>query len=192
MNSKQSPPLLHFILRYSDSLRSVDTYSAHKAIEARFGHVWWGKFGVGIGQQYVHIARRQIRTGKTTYVYLATKGSILYRARVLDIIGGGRRTRYRPAQLTGVPSYYRKEACTVWFKLSDLHRVPAGDQQRLVLYNDRLFAPQPKGMRGLIYVTHGTPRKRTSPTRSGTSSFRQHLPFADDDTYPIPPDEVVL
>lgn len=191
MNSKQSPPPLHFILRYSDSLRDVDTYAAHKAIEARLGRVWWGKFGVGISRQYVDIVKEQIRSGKSTYVYLATKGRILYRARLLDIIGGGRRTHYRPAQLTAVPSYYRTESCTVWFKLCDLRRVPAADQQHLVLYNDRLFAPQLKGMRGLIYVTRGKPRKRSSPTRARISSLRQHLPFADESTYSNYLDEVV-
>src|SRR5437899_1418715 len=79
------PRVLHFLLRYSDSLRRVDTYSAHKDIEERFGFVWWGKFGVGIAREPVEKARGQIQAGTPTYVYLATKKSILYRGRLLDI-----------------------------------------------------------------------------------------------------------
>lgn len=144
---------LHFILRYSDALRGVDTYAAHKMIEERFGWVWWGKFGVGAARDIIAKAKRQIQADVLTYVFLGKNKSLMYRGRLLDILGGGRNGRYRPKELAKVPDYYRRESCAVWFKLTDLRPIPPGDRMRLALYHSPLLAPQLTGMRSLIYVT---------------------------------------
>lgn len=161
---------LHFLLRYSDSLRQVDTYAAHKIIAERFGYVWWGKFGVGVGRPFVEIPRQQIMSGTATYVYLATKRTVLYRARLLAILGGGTSALYRPKDSNRIPSYYRGERCSVWFKLTEFCSLSSQLRKRLVLYNSPTFAPELNGMRGLIYVTHGAPIKRDASHVSGVDA----------------------
>lgn len=162
MNTKDPHWMLHFVLRYSDLLRDVDTYATHKVIETHYGSVWWGKFGLGVSPTIVTKAKAQLKAAIPTYVYLATKRSIIYRGRLLEILGGGVRTPYRPKQLSLIPAYYRRESCTVWFRLTNLRTVSPDEKGRLVLYNSRSFAPELNGMRGLIYVTHGKPSRRPS------------------------------
>ena len=146
------PPPLHFILRYSDGLRSVDTLAEHNAIAVEHGYVWWGKFGVGIARSYVELANRQIAAGITTQVFLAATRKILHQAELLEVLGGGSRTKYRPKERSRIPKYYRSEECTLWFKLTRMGEVDVDDLRRLRQYNAPSFAPPINGMSGLLYV----------------------------------------
>jgi hypothetical protein len=146
------PPPLHFILRYSDGLRRVDTLAEHHAIARQYGYVWWGKFGVGIARPYVEIANRQIAAGITTQVFLAATRKILHQAELLEVLGGGARTKYRPKERSKIPKYYRDEECTLWFKLTRMRDVDVDDLRRLRQYNAPSFAPPINGMSGLLYV----------------------------------------
>jgi hypothetical protein len=147
---------LYFILRYSDSLKGVDTYAQHKALQDKFGYVWWGKFGVGLGADIVQTANEQVKKGIPTYVFLCAEGTIKYKARLLSLVGGGVDRKYAAPEPRTAPSYYRKEKCAAWFKLAELSPARASDREKLVLYNAPTFRPSLNGMRGLIYVTFGS------------------------------------
>jgi len=177
----ESKPPVHFLLRYSDSLRKVDTYHEHKLIEQKLGSVWWGKFGIGISERLVKQIKKQIKSGKPTYVYLATHRKIEYRARLLDILGGGLRGAYKPKERNLVPSYYRGEQCSLWFRLGDITPATEQDRSNLVLYNAPYMRPQLTGMRGLIYVRKG----KSSPKREDDDSSWSIDTFESDfDEYP--------
>jgi len=150
---------LHFLLRFSDDLRKVDTYGTHKAILDRLGFVWFGKFGTGISHGIVDTAHNQIAALIPTYLYLLSKGQLLYRGQIDRILGGGGRARLRPTEIHAVPQYYRGEYCPVWFKLTDLHPLsPQEASMPLVLYSAPALAPQLNGMQSLIYVSYATQR----------------------------------
>jgi len=157
MASRGASAPLHFILRYSDTLRRVDTYAEHKSIADRYGSVWWGKFGVGAALHMIQRARDQIKSGLPTYVFLLAQRSLAYRGKVLDILGGGGRSSCRPRETARIPAYYRKEECSLWFKLADLRPLISAEKRRLVLYHSPFLRPQLTGMKGLIYVTIGYP-----------------------------------
>ncbi|HEY2956449.1 MAG TPA: hypothetical protein VGK89_14515 [Candidatus Eisenbacteria bacterium] len=161
---KNQEPALHFILRFSDNLRGVDTFAEHKRLEEKFGNVWWGKFGVGVATRILDRARAQVKAMVPTYVYLAANRSIRFRGEVVDVLGGGGNGRYKPKDVSRIPQYYRGEGLAVWFKLKGLRRATAHDKDGLVLFNDKSSQPALNGMKGLIYVCRGTPR---APTRHG-------------------------
>ena len=163
-SSRESTPALHFILRYSDMLRGVDTYAEHKAIEQREGAVWWGKFGVGASLAIIAKAKQQLEDAIPTFVYLALNRNLAYRGQLVDIIGGGVQSKYRPKDRNRIPGYYRGESCAVWFKLKDLAPATPQDKKRLVLFHQPAAKPQLSGMKGLIYVSHGTPRAGAART----------------------------
>lgn len=139
---------LHFLLRYSDRLRGVDTFGEHMEILKRAGTVWLGKFGMGASQAVVDAAKLQISRGRTTYLYLAAESEFAYRAPIADLIGGGMWKRYAAPDRSLVPKYYRDDKCTLWFKLTSIK----AHKPSLVLYNDRFSRPKLKGSRSLVYV----------------------------------------
>ena len=47
-NPKQAARTLHFLMRYSDNLRGVDTIAEHMDLLKRKKSVWFGKFGLGM------------------------------------------------------------------------------------------------------------------------------------------------
>jgi hypothetical protein len=155
-HSESEAPPIHFILRYSDGLRNVDTFGEHNAIALQHGYVWWGKFGVGIARSYVELANSQIAAGIPTYVFLATMGKVSYQAELLGVLGGGARTKYRPKEQSRIPKYYRSEECTVWFKLARMGDVDVDDLRRLRQYNSPAFAPPINGMSSVLYVCMGS------------------------------------
>ena len=175
---------LHFLLRFSDRLFGVDTYAEHKAVEARFGQVWWGKIGLGISRDVLRKAQEQISRGMPTYVYLATERRIRYRGRLLELLGGGIRSVVKPKDTSRIPKYYRRERCSVWFRLNGLRSIVAKELRHLVLYHDPHSIPQLGGMRGLIYVSMGTPGSRdagTVRTSGGTPILDPDLRYLDMD-----------
>lgn len=131
----------------------VDTFSEHKDVEIAKGHVWWGKFGLGVSKRIVVLATQQIKKEIPTYVYLATRGAIRYYARLVEIRGGGARAKYPAPVQSSVPKYYRNEKCPVWLKLTYLREVPAGHLSRLQLFLHPGVRPTLRGTRGMIYVT---------------------------------------
>jgi hypothetical protein len=140
------------LLRYSDNLRSVDTYSEHKRIEEQFGDVWWGKFGVGASADIVALAKTQVKAGVPSYVYLVNNRAIRYRGELVDILGGGGVGRYRPRDSNRIPSYYRDEELSIWFKLKGLREATKLDKAGLTLFNAKSLRPELNGMKGLVYV----------------------------------------
>jgi len=122
------------------------------------GFVWWGKFGIGVSRSLVEAVKKQLKKNIPTYVYLVTGGSILYRARLSDLVGGGGDARYRAPEGSKVPAYYRDETCSIWFKLTGFKKVTIQEKMDLILYNEPAFKPQGSGMRGLVYVARQSER----------------------------------
>jgi len=149
--SKAHP--LHFILRYSDSLRGANTYEEHLRISIKAGAVWWGKFGVGVSRAWINKATKQVAAGVPTLVFLSEHGNIGYRSQLLDIRGGGVSAALSAPDPGLVPKYYRNEHCAVWFKLTNLRPISADILQQIRLYQEPYRRPEKRGMRGLIYVT---------------------------------------
>lgn len=145
---------LHFLLRYSDRLRQVDTLKAHQELAERYGAVWWGKFGLGVSADLIEHASRQLREQVPTFVYLLAGKKIRHRARLLEIFGGGVRVQLRPKDVNLIPAYYRNEVCSVWFRLNDFRALAEGESRHLMLFNEPYARPKLTGMRGLVYVTH--------------------------------------
>ncbi len=151
MNNKT----IHFLLRYSDSLKNVNTFEEHKKIEKLKGYVWLGKFGIGASKEKVNLAKHQIKKNTNTYLYLALDVQIKYKAKVLDILGGGTRRNIKSPEPSHVPIYYRKNLCSIWFKVNNLKIVPRKEIDSLHLYNDPYSKPLMLGMRSLVYVIRG-------------------------------------
>jgi hypothetical protein len=160
-------PALHFLLRFADSLRGVDTLAEHRRLADQFGSVWWGKFGVGASAFVVDRALRQIRSGSRTLVFLWTALRVPFRADLLNIVGGGTRAAYPAPSFKRVPSYYRRDTCSLWFELSEFTKTSAAEIRDLRLINDPANRPQLTSMRGLIYVSL---RWEKPHQRSGTNS----------------------
>ena len=174
---------LHFLMRYSDKLFSVDTYAEHKAILDRYGSVWWGKMGVGVRSEIVAVATQQVAANVPTYVYLSNGGIIGHRGHAIEFIGGGAAARRRPKETHLVPSYYRKEFCSVWFRFDVLEPALAKQKRDLVLYNSPSEPPQMRGMRGLVYLTNGRPDGAPVKSMRPRGSKRSEMPtlIVDDD-----------
>ena len=162
---RQKAPL-HFLLRFNDVLRRVDSYAEHKGILDRHGSVWWGKFGAGAAQHVVEQARRQLRAGTATYVYLFQNRTIRFTARLAEIVGGGRARLYPPPTPSLVPRYYRTERLPLWFRLVALDVAAPGVLRSIALYDGPFLPPDLTTMRGLVYVRAGDPRRPASTCHS--------------------------
>ena len=51
---------IHFLVRYSDKLKGVDTIAEHRAVATVRGAVWFGKFGVGSAAMMINKAKNYI------------------------------------------------------------------------------------------------------------------------------------
>jgi hypothetical protein len=153
MQNKKS---IHFLLRYSDSLKKVNTFKEHKNIEELKGYTWYGKFGNGASNEKVLLAKKQITKKKNTYLYLATEGQIKHRANILDIFSVGARTNTKAPERSHVPKYYRNDLCSIWLKINNLKSVSAKERELLYLYNSPYSRPQMTGMCSLNYVICGS------------------------------------
>lgn len=156
----KEPDILHFLFRYSDRLRNINTYAEHKSIEDQCGSVWWGKFGAGVSKKIVEKAKHQIDSGQNTYVYFASEKSLLYVGQLIDILGGGNKAKLRPPDSEKVPMYYRGEVCSVWFKVMKTRDISNDEKKKIVLYYGPSVLPDLRGMRSLIYIRHGNPIER--------------------------------
>lgn len=146
---------LHFLLRYSDKLTGADTIAEHKAILDEQSAVWMGKFGVGMGQRFVTIAKKQMEAGQPCNLYLMHGSQYTYKAEIVDIIAGLKSKEListKEPKLT--PKYYRKKPCSIWFKLTALSEIEKEELNNLWLFNDPSSRPSNNGMRGLIYLTY--------------------------------------
>lgn len=152
MGRKADLPI-HFLLRYSDNLRQVDTIGEHRRVISERGYVWLGKFGVGAAADKLERARRQIEAQQPTFVFLASQSRIRYRATLLDVAGGGATRTTGAPEPDHVPKYYSNARCSVWFKLKTIETVEEREKQGLVLFNSPAFPPEEGGMRGLVYLT---------------------------------------
>lgn len=144
--------IIHFLMRYSDNLRRVDTFREHCELAEKYGSVWWGKFGVGIAQDKVDQALGQIESGIPTFLYLTTNRRTHAVAEIVNVLGGGSRTRYQPEPRNRIPTYYRKERCSVWFELRDFREPSLEELSDLFLFNDPIFKPNLRSAKSLIYI----------------------------------------
>jgi hypothetical protein len=144
--------VLHFLMRYSDNLRKVDTLQEHRSIADRTGSVWWGKFGVGIARSKVDKALHQIESELPTFLFLATNRRIQVVAEIVDVLGGGSRSTYQPKAKNKIPAYYRNEKCSLWFEIRNIRIAGAEERSDLVLFNDPLFRPNLRSANSLIYL----------------------------------------
>lgn len=146
---------LHFLLRYSDRLVERDTIAEHQAVIAKSGHVWMGKFGVGVNQRFVDFAKQQINNGDPCSLYLMHGSEITSKANVVDLASASTskgEISSREPKLT--PEYYRTKKCSIWFKLSTIDKVECNEINHLWLFNNPASHPSSTGMRGLIYLTY--------------------------------------
>ncbi|GKQ97313.1 hypothetical protein [Aeromonas hydrophila] len=146
---------LHFLLRYSDRLVERDTIAEHKDVIAQNGHVWMGKFGVGVHQRFVDIAKKQINDGVPCSLYLMHGSEITSKANVVDLASASTsrgEISSREPKLT--PEYYRAKKCSIWFKLSTIEKIECNEINHLWLFNNPPSHPSSAGMRGLIYLTY--------------------------------------
>jgi hypothetical protein len=162
--TRQGRPI-HFVLRYNDRLRGVDTYREHLTIIERHGSVWWGKFGLGSARSIILRAEAQLRASTPTFVFLVEGATFRYRARLVQIVGGGERQRYRPPTPHLIPSYYRDARLPLWFRLKDLEPVPRETLRSIVLYSNPAVPPDLTTSRGLVYVQ--VPSLVSTATSSG-------------------------
>lgn len=164
---------LHFLLRYSDSLSGADTIGEHQAVLTANGSVWMGKFGVGMGNRFVEIAKKQISSGEPCSLYLMHGCQYTFKANVIDIvIGNGSKDLIPSKEPKLTPSYYRKRACSIWFKLDSITKIDMDELDNLWLYNDPSSHPSMRGMRGLIYLTYND-----SPTITSTKKLAHTSPL---------------
>ncbi|WP_270688879.1 hypothetical protein [Aeromonas sp. D3] len=146
---------LHFLLRYSDKLVERDTIAEHQAVIVQNGHVWMGKFGVGVHQRFVEIAKKQINNGYPCLLYLMHGSEITSKANIVDLVSASSskgEISSREPKLT--PEYYRTKRCSIWFKLSNIEKVEVDELNNLWLFNNPSSHPSSAGMRGLIYLTY--------------------------------------
>lgn len=145
--------VLHFLFRYNPVFKGFDTFSEHRAIEQKHGAVWWGKFGMGTSRKIITQVEKQIKEGVSTYVYLMSERHLRYRGQMIAIQGGGGRKTYEAPEPELVPEYYRREACSLWFKLRCTETLTQEQKEGLALYNHPFLEPTLNSMRSLIYVT---------------------------------------
>ncbi|MGC3834839.1 hypothetical protein ACPSKX_11470 [Moritella viscosa] len=146
---------LHFLLRYSDKLSGADTIGEHQFMIEQHGSVWMGKFGVGMSNRFVEIAKKQLERGEPCFLYLMHGAKYTCKANIIDLVAAktsqGEMSSIQPSI---TPSYYRKKRCSIWFKLSVIEPMNSDDLQYLWLFNDPASHPCSGGMRGLIYLTY--------------------------------------
>jgi hypothetical protein len=82
---------MHVILKYNDNVYNVDTIKEHKDVLETNGKVIWGvikpnKNSPGIAATRINKIKTQIANGEEVYAYLVTKGEIIARVNVIDIL----------------------------------------------------------------------------------------------------------
>lgn len=154
---------LHFLLRYSDKLSGADTIREHQSIIEQYDSVWMGKFGVGMGQRFVEITKKQLERGEHCYLYLMHGSKYTCRANIIDLVAAeNSQGLMSTRQLSITPAYYRQKKCSIWFKLSTIEPINSDELKYLWLFNDPASHPSSRGMRGLIYLTYNdVPLKST-------------------------------
>lgn len=152
MKKKIKP--LHFMLRYSDKITKVDTLFEHKKIIEEHGAVWFGKFGAGASMKIISAAKDAIDSKKDCILYLIKGRKYTVKAKIVDIFGSSLIDAgvFCP-DVNLVPSYYRKNKCSLWFKITEMESLCDDEVRSLRLYNSPSLPPNLNGMRGLIYVT---------------------------------------
>lgn len=131
----------------------------------KHGKVWWGRSGPGISSEIGDRAREQIRYGVDTLVYLASEKRVA-RAHLQGLVGGGVSTTQPAPEPRLVPSYYRKEFCSVWFLLSDFELARSFDVENMRLFNHPFLRPNMSSARNLVYLTEEGPPTQRPTARS--------------------------
>lgn len=117
---------MHLILKYNDSVYSVNTIEEHKKLLRKNRFVVWGVIkpkadSPGISKDKINQLNHQISSGVETYAYLATGGHIKARAKVVEIL-----TNEAVQKMTDfIPEYYRKniDKCIAGVKLETIENV---------------------------------------------------------------------
>ncbi len=175
---------LHFMLRYSDKITSVDTIAEHIKILNQHDSVWMGKFGVGCSQQIIELANNQINNGHVVRIYLVNGCKFTHSADVIEMIGVGGDGGRSP-DVSRVPEYYRNTKCKVWFHIKNIEKPIKSEIQSLRLFKSPMSFPQMSGMRGLIYLTDDAFEKEYK-----NSSKAKNLPSQLDMTEQLSPSEL--
>jgi len=115
--------ILHLVVRFSDNLFSVgDVVEKHNIVAAKYGYVWFGKFGNTVAEKRIEILHGQIAKKVPTYIYLVKgnrKKSTFYRSNLLEL------TKQLPkSEEKKFPKYYTENKLQkhiqTWFKISEI------------------------------------------------------------------------
>jgi len=114
---------LHVLLRFSDPTNPAkNTIEEHMKVLDEKGTVWWGKFGRGMADSKYEPLTSQIKESIPTYAFLYQGLIPRYKAKMIDIFKklGGANFKTLCPEPELVPSYYRNDALTIWFKFDEL------------------------------------------------------------------------
>lgn len=145
---------IHFLMRYSDKPRKINTIDEHKAIIEKIGYVWFGKFGLGASMKMVDLVNEQCRNSIETCLFLVAGRKITHQAKIKAVEGTKERQPFRQQDKQAVPAYYQRVACALWVKIENLEAVQHNDIIRqLALFKSSVPArPDLTSSRALIYV----------------------------------------
>lgn len=154
MNSGYQPdPTIeptHMLLKWSNSVEPR-TLELHQQVAEEHGSVWWGAFGdrsrqrISLSNQ--QLIRSQLEENIQTHAYLYRNGEA-WRTRVQDI-----RSNPDEVDTERVPSYYTKDQCNFFVRLSDFEQIdPEWPAKNLLLRSD----PNPDTIIGAL-------RNQTTP-----------------------------
>lgn len=177
---------IHFVLRYSDELHGHDTIQEHLKVLNECGHVWMGKFGLGIRSDLVGKINAQVQALSPTYLYLHSRSKIRFRCPLQEVVGGGVSARLPTPERSATPPYYEQRTCAVWFKISAIEDCSLDDIAAMRLYNDPSLTPTFVSMRGLFYVTlsfDGGDKSQTGQPRTKRRKEKTDVSLLDDEDW---------
>lgn len=125
---------LHLVVRFSDNLFSIGgVVEKHNAVVAKYGYVWFGKFGNTVAEKRIEILHAQIAQKTPTYIYLVKgnrKKSTFYRANLLEV------TKQLPkSEEKRFPKYYvenkLQKHIQTWFKITEIEQIEDSAMSKL-------------------------------------------------------------
>jgi len=154
MSKTDSELTLHFLLKFSEKKKGIDTMAEHLQALKKHGAVWWGKFGRPPNITRIETARDQIRKGTPTHVYLVNRGRLVARASVEETAATEDKVGLVPADSSLVPAYYRDRPCPLWFKFSVIDEM--NELPDLFLWSNPEKPASLKGQTTLVYLAAKT------------------------------------
>ena len=148
---------MHVILKYNDNVYNVDTIKEHKDVLETNGKVIWGvikpnKNSPGIAATRINKIKTQIANGEEVYAYLVTKGEIIARANVIDILYTSEVENNKYL----VPKYYHKdlERCMAGFVFDEIEYVDPSIINNLQRYGTDRGKVALGNQTNPLYVSH--------------------------------------